>query len=207
MIGNLHHCVTRDSSAGADQLQLLTHVGFLPPLVCDEHASICRAPSTSRSVALATANDGSDSGDRGGGARHDPTASAEDASSADHAHSSSPPVLLHVVGWSMGGMIATHLATLIQARHGVHPHSVLCSLTLASSSAGGWIPPDPNASFLSLALLPVPRNLPPWRGLLICLRTIVSMRAHTRIKRILELHHAPMFYQAVRFLILSIFCI
>lgn len=176
---------------GADQLQLLDHVGFLPPPAADAQPSIRRAPSAAspRSVALATANDGSDIGDNGGG--------ASGADNADNAHVSSPPVLLHVVGWSMGGMIATHLATLIQARHGVHPHSALCSLTLASSSAGGWIPPAPNASLLSLALLPVPRNLPPWRGLLICLRTIVSMRAHTRIKRILELHHAPMYYQTV----------
>jgi pimeloyl-ACP methyl ester carboxylesterase len=98
------------------------------------------------------------------------------------------PHLLHVVGWSMGGMIATHLATLIQAHHGVHPHSILASLTLASSSPGGWSAPS------GLSLVTLPRSVPPWRGVLLCLRTILSLRTSARIRRILELHYAPSFY-------------
>jgi pimeloyl-ACP methyl ester carboxylesterase len=153
---------------------------------------------------------------------------------------------VHLVGWSMGGMIGTHLATLIQAQHGVFPQSPFCSLCLASSSPGGWVvthpfstassPPaaesisfdhlhasssanslDANSTphpasqslrerniifrlfsaLFSWVPLPLPRNLPPWHGLLLCARSVLAIRTQTRIRRILELHHAPVFYDKV----------
>ena len=79
---------------------------------------------------------------------------------------------LHVIGWSLGGMVAQHLALLCLDQ--------LVSLTLLCTSLGG------GGGGLGWA------NAPPWRGWLIGLRACVSCRPDARIARIVVTRGAVM---------------
>ena len=90
--------------------------------------------------------------------------------------------LLHVVSWSLGGMIAQELSFLLLSSSSHLAHH-LTSLIFTSSSPGGYRSPDePTTSYLL-------RNQPPWEGwkLIMCI-LFGAWSNEGRIKYVLRLH-------------------
>ena len=90
--------------------------------------------------------------------------------------------LLHVVSWSLGGMIAQELSFLLLSDSSYLAHQ-LTSLVFTSSSPGGYRSPDePTSSYLL-------RNQPPWEGWKLIMRILFgSWSNEGRIKHVLRLH-------------------
>ena len=86
---------------------------------------------------------------------------------------------LHIVGWSMGGMIAQELALIaLQRRADIE----ITSLTLSHSSPGGVLVP-----WLSRE-----RFVPRLSALCRILSILISLRPSSRIDGSLKIHHAPL---------------
>ena len=90
--------------------------------------------------------------------------------------------LLHIVSWSLGGMIAQELSFLLLSTSSHLSHH-LTSLVFTSSSPGGYRRPDePTSSYLL-------RNQPPWEGWKLIMRILFGAWTNEgRIKYVLRLH-------------------
>mmetsp|Transcript_5993 Transcript_5993/g.9508 ORF Transcript_5993/g.9508 Transcript_5993/m.9508 type:complete len:478 (-) Transcript_5993:265-1698(-) len=77
---------------------------------------------------------------------------------------------LHVVGWSLGGMIAQELGLMLMDRG-----TCASSLAIACSHSGGW------------------RYLPPFSSLFTILKVMTALSTEGRIDRVLLLHHTEEF--------------
>ena len=90
--------------------------------------------------------------------------------------------LLHVVSWSLGGMIAQELSFLLLSASSHLSHH-LTSLVFTSSSPGGYRSPDePTTSYLL-------RNQPPWEGWKLIMKILFAAWSNDgRIKYVLRLH-------------------
>ena len=90
--------------------------------------------------------------------------------------------LLHVVSWSLGGMIAQELSFLLLSTSSHLSHH-LTSLVFTSSSPGGYRSPDePTTSYLL-------RNQPPWEGWKLIMYILFGAWSNAgRIKYVLRLH-------------------
>ena len=93
------------------------------------------------------------------------------------------PPTIHIVSWSLGGMICQELSFLLLSPSSSLSHS-LASLVFTSSSPGGYR--DPDEPTLSYFL----RNQPPWSGFKTILRVIFSWSRERRIRWLLRLHYA-----------------
>ena len=100
--------------------------------------------------------------------------------------------LLHIVSWSLGGMIAQELSFLLLSSSS-HLSQRLISLVFTSSSPGGYRSPDePTTSYLV-------RNQPPWEGWKLIMRILFGAWTNEgRIKYTLRLHFSKE-YLARRF--------
>ena len=108
--------------------------------------------------------------------------------------SSASPPALHVVGWSMGGMIAQYIAA-----HLPSPHR-LSSVVLLSTSPGGHradMKHSLNITVPTTVSAYIPRNLPPLAGLTVIRRILLqSFTMEQRIANALELHFPSTYLDA-----------
>lgn len=110
---------------------------------------------------------------------------------------------LHIVGWSLGGMIVQELVLSILEKYG--SLLTLRSVTLCNTSSGGLTglvrmnrsETGTQSRFKALfekLLLPVkPRWIPSLEGIMRILSISLSWRVSTRIKETLKLHFSPQF--------------
>ena len=101
---------------------------------------------------------------------------------ASSSSSAAAPPVLHVVSWSLGGMISQELSFLLLSPASRVSHS-LTSLVFTSSSPGGYREPDEPAVSYFL------RNQPPWDGFKLILGILfLSLTNAARISWVLRLH-------------------
>ena len=101
----------------------------------------------------------------------------------------STPPPLHIVSWSLGGMVCQELSFLLLSPSSLLSHS-LASLVFTSSSPGGYR--DPDEAALTYAL----RNQPPWSGFKKIVRVMTALTTKSRLHWLLRLHYGDEYLDA-----------